>query len=803
MPNDLRYALRALFRQPSFAFTAILTLALGIGATTAIFSVVHAVVVRPLPFEQPDRLVSITNLWTRTGTIGSTVSAPDFHDWEAQNASFASLAYFAGGETSISTESGADYAFAYLVTPRFFDTLGVRAARGRLFSEEEVTPGGPLAVVITDAFWQRQYGGDQRAVGSTIRFADRIFTVVGVLPPIARHPSRAEIYAASWIRDETASRSAHNYNVIGRLKPGVTIEQADAEMKAIASRLEQQYPESNAGKLAQVILLQDRLVGSTRTTLYMLLGAVLLVLLVACANVANLLLARATAREREMVVRAAIGASRGRLVRQLLTESAVLALLSGLLGIWLARVGVAALVATAPATLPRVGEIRVDAVMLAFALLVALLSSVIFGLAPALQVSRVRLSEGIRQGGKGTALGSRGSWPRSIFVVAEVALAVMLVVGAALLTRSLIALTSVEMGFAPEQLVVLRTQVPVRSYFEAGPQATAFYRDVLGDIRALPGVDAAGAVTSLPTLVRSNGGYQIEGRGELGKTGVRSPQALFTVVTPDYFRTLRVPVRRGRDFNDGDRRDAPFVAIINESLAREAFRDEDPIGHRIQCGLDTLEFMTIVGVVADVRTAGPSQPPLPELYMPYEQHPGPATALNIVVRTRLQDPLSLTETMQRKIRERNPDVPVKVSTMESTLQTAVAGPRFQTYLLVLFAGVALVLALAGIYGVMAYAVSQRIPELGVRIALGATPRQIMRLVLGQGAALAAIGLVTGLVLSLLSGRVLEGLLFGVRANDAGILIAVSVTVAVATLAACYVPARRAVKVDPMVALRAE
>jgi putative ABC transport system permease protein len=800
--QDFRYALRSLWRQPSFAVTAVLTLALGIGATSAIFSVVNAVILRPLPFERPDRLVAITNYWTTTGRIGSTVSAPDFRDWEAQNQSFASMAYYQGGETSVTVNGTADYAYSYIVTPRFFETLGVRAAQGRLLSAEEFTAGGPPAVVIADAFWQRQYNRDPRAIGSSIKFADRIFTIVGVLPPGMRHPGRAEIYAPFWIRPATTSRSGHNYAVIGRLKDGVSIAQADAEMKSIASRLAAQYPASNAGKLAAVTSLHERLVGSTRNTLYVLLGAVALVLLIACANVANLLLARSTSREREMVVRAAVGASRTRLVRQLLTESAVLGILAGLLGVWLARLGVVALIATAPATLPRIAEVRVDLVVLAFALGISLLASFLFGMAPALQVSGVQLSEGIRQGGKGSSIGARGSWARNVFVVAEVALAVMLVVGAGLLTRSLIALTSVQMGFEPEQLLVLRTQVPVRS-FEEAPRATAFYRDVLAELRTLPGVESVGAVTSVPTIVQSNGAYQVEGRADLAKTGVSSPQALFTVVTPDYFKTMRVPVTKGRDFTDADRRDAPFVAVINESLAREAFGTEDPIGRRIQCGLDTMEFMTIVGVVGDVRTEGPSAPARPELYMPYEQHPGPATALSIVARTRTADPLTLTQTMQRKIRERNADVPVRVTTMEGTLETATAAPRFQTYLLVMFAGVALLLALAGIYGVMAYSVSQRVPELGVRIALGATPGDIMRLVIGQGAVLAGIGLVFGLALALLSGRVIESFLFGVTAHDPVILAAVTAVVAIATLAACYIPGRRAVRVDPMVALRAE
>ena len=799
--QDLRYALRSFARQPLFALTAILTLALGIGATTAIFSVVNAVILKPLPFNHPDRIVAVTNLWTRTGP-GAQVSAPDFHDWETQSRSFEAMAYYVGGETSVTIGGAADYAVVYRVTPRFFEVLGASAARGRLLSAEESRPGGAEAVVISDAFWRRQFKAEDRAVGSTVKFADRVFTVVGVLPPGIRYPGRADIYAPSWIMPEMTSRSAHNYRVIARLRTDVTVGQASAEMENIARALEAQFPDSNTGKLARVISLQEQMVGPTRNTLYLLLGAVTLVLLIACANVANLLLARATVREREMVVRAAVGAARGRLLRQLLTESAVLGIAAGLLGVWLARFGVLALIATAPASLPRIAEVRVDAVVLAFAMLIALAASFLFGLAPALQASRVQLVDGLRQGGKGSSIGARGSWARSAFVVAEVALAVVLVVGASLLARSLVAIATVDLGFAAEKLLVLQTSFPVKT-FEAAPRATAFYREVIADVAALPGVSSVSGVRGLPTAVQSNGAYQVEGRSTIQEQGVRSPQALFTVITPDYFRTLKVPIRSGRDFTDGDIREANFVAIINEALARAAFPGEDPIGRRIQCGLDSFEFMTIVGVVADVRTQGPTSPGQPEIYMPYQQHPGPATSLNLVVRTDAADPLSLADTIQRKIRARNPDVPVRATTMEGTLETATAPARFNTYLLGLFGGIALVLALAGIYGVMAYSVSQRIPELGVRIALGASPGSILGLVLREGAQLAGLGLAIGIALALASGKLVEGMLFGVTARDPWIFGVVTLVVAIATLAACYIPGRRAVRVDPMQALRAE
>lgn len=801
--QDLRFALRSLARQPGFALTAIVTLALGIGATTAIFSVVNAVLLRPLPLGEPDRIVGIPNLWTKTGVRGVTVSAPDFHDWKAQSQSFSAMGYFTGGLTSVTLTARADYAGVYRVTPGFFGALGARAAVGRLLTDAELQPGGPLAVVITDAFWRKQYNGDPGAIGSSLKFADRTFTIAGVLEPGARFPARADIYAPAWIRPETTSRSAHNYQVIARLRDGVSIEQARGEMTTIARRLEQQYPESNTGKLVEIVPLQELLVGGTRATLLTLLGAVGLVLLIACANVANLLLARATSREREMVVRAAVGAARVRLVRQLLTESAVLGVSSALLGAWIARVGMLGLVALAPANLPRLDEIRVDLNALGFAIVLALLASCLFGLAPALQASRVQLVDGLRQGGKGSSIGARGGWARGAFVVAEVALAVLLVVAAGLLARSLAAIAAVDMGFSPERLLVLRTSVPIRSAEEA-PRATAFYRDLLPQIRALPGVSSAAGVTSLPTQVASNGGYWLEGGPTFQQLGIaKSPQAVFNVVTPDYFRTMGIPMRTGRDFTDADTRDATRVAIINETLARTSFAGADPIGRRIQCGLDSLDFMTIVAVVGDVRMWGPQRPAQAEIFMPYEQHPGPASSLNLIARTDLPDPLILADTARRTISQRNPDVPTRASTMEATLETASATPRFQTFLLVVFAAVALLLALAGVYGVMAYSVSQRVPELGVRIALGATPENIRRLVFAQGAKLAGTGLAIGIGLALASGRLLRGFLFGVTPADPRVLAFVAVTVALATLAACYVPVRRAVRVDPMVALRAE
>jgi len=567
---------------------------------------------------------------------------------------------------------------------------------------------------------------------------------------------------------------------------------------ALAEHLSIQYGDKGIA----VVPVQDIVVGDMRQTLFVLLAAVAFVLLIACANVANLLLARASARGRELVVRAAVGAGRVRLIRQMLTESVVLALLAGTGGVIIARWGVSALLALAPDDLPRLSEVTVDLSALLFALAISLAASVIFGLAPAWHVSRVDLADGLRQGGKGSALGVRGGWARKAFVVTEIALAVALVMGAGLLGRSLIALAQVDMGFKSDRLVVLKTVIPV-SGRDQFPRAIATYRSMLDELRAIPGVTAAGGVTSLPTAVRSNGGYWIQGAPGPEVLGMKSPQALFNVVTPEYFQTLQVPVVRGRDFTDSDRLDAPLVAIINEQLARDAFPDVDPIGRTIRCGLDNLAPMTIVGIVKDIRTRGPNRPVQAELFMPYEQHQGPATSLNIVMRTDAADPLGIGATATRQIRGRHPEIPVRLETMEMTLANASATPRFRTVLLVVFAGVALVLAIAGVYGVMAYTVTQRVPEIGLRVALGASPSDVMQLVLREGALLVVIGLVVGAALSFAGARFISGLLFGVSARDPLVFAAVSVLVAVAALAACLVPGRRALRVDPLLALRAE
>jgi putative ABC transport system permease protein len=803
--QDLRYAWRSLRRQPAFAIVAVATLALGIGANAAIFTVINAVLLRPLAFPHPERVVAITTDWRNTGVRGS-VSAPDFHDWHDAASSFEAMAYYTGGETSVSVAGASEYATAIRVTPGFFRVFGVEPEAGRVFAATDETAGAPLAAVITHEFWVHRFGGAPAALGGTVGFGEQTFTVIGIMPPGFRSPDRGEVWVPAWTRPETPSRSAHNYRVVARLKEGIALAQSQAEMTTIAARLETAYPASNDQKGVAVTPLQDQLVGDTRSTLYLLLAAVALVLVIACANVANLLLARATARANEMAVRAALGAGRCRLLRQLITESLVIAVAAGIVGLLLARWGVAALVAIAPANLPRLAEVHVDVRVLLFAVAASIVASLLVGVLPALQSSRADLNASLRHGGRGGVLGGSGGRLRSALVVAEMAVAVALVVGASLLIRSFLALGVVDLGFETDRLLVLETSVPARDVAGA-ERATAFYEQLLPRLATMPGVRSVAAVRGLPTARarfghESNGGYWLEGGDDPRTAGVRLPQAVFTVATPDFFKTMGIPLRRGRDFSARDRAGAPYIAIVNDALARQAFGDADPIGRRIACGLDSPEFMTIVGVVGDVRSREPSRPPAPEIYMPFLQHQRTATALAIIART-AGDPMSVANAFADTIRTANPNVPVRATTMTQVLSTAVATPRFRTLIVGVFAALALVLAMAGVYGVMAYAVSRRTSEIGVRIAMGANRPAILRLVMGQGLQLAAIGIVIGCALALALSQALRGMLFAIAPTDPLVFVAVPILLLATAAAATAVPALRASRVDPIQALRSE
>ena len=791
---DLKFALRALWKNPGFTLTAVLIMALGIGANTAMFSVVNAVLLRPLSYPEPDRIVTLSSLWKNSGKHGQ-VSAPDFHDWHDRSTAFSAMAFYDSESVAASVGSRAEYVNSTEVTPEFFQVFGVKPVVGRWFSADEQKRGG--AALIGYAFWQSHFGGNPNVIGKNIRMFNYNLPIVGVLPAGFRFPDDSEVWLP--VIGETPSRSAHNYLVVGKLKRGVSLESAQSQMTAIGARLSQEYPHSNEGKSVSVTRLSDEMVSNLRSTLYVLLGAVTLVLLIACANIATLLLAKATARSREIAIRAAVGASRRRIVKQLIVESLVLGVAGAFGGALLAVWGSAALVAMAPANVPRLEEAGIDGRVLAFTLAISLVASLLFGLVPALQASSVDLNDALKQASGRAVSGGRAGKMRRALVVAEIALAVILLAGAGLLLKSFVALHNVALGFHPDHLLVMQTSVPSDGLANAR-RAMGFYKDVLERVATLPGVKGAGATRALPGHVPSNGSYFIDRLP--AEFNVSAPNAVLSVVTPGAFGALQIPVERGRDFNDSDSYDAPFTAVINEELARQSFAGQDPIGRTIFCGLDSNKPMRIVGVVGNIRQYGPAQPPAAEIYMPYQQHPQPSTSLSVIVRT-AGEPTLLARTLRRIAHELSPETPVKFTTMEASLSEDIAAPRFRALLLGIFAGLAVCLAMAGIYGVMAYVVGQRLNEIGLRMALGASSADVLRLVLRQAAALAGIGLAIGLAGAFAATRLLGSVLFDVKPNDPVTYAAVAALLAVVVLSASYLPARRAAHVDPLDALRQE
>ena len=795
--QDIRYGLRMLAKNPGFTSVALITLALGIGANTAIFSVVDSVLLKPLPYPDPDRIVTLSSA-SRGSDEHGPVSAPDFHDWRHQSTAFSAIAYYKAEDTAATVGAGAEYVRVARVTAEFFSVFEVGPILGRLFTAEEEKPGSGGAAIVSYTFWRSHFGGKDSALGETVRMYGRSLRIVGVLPPGFRFPGNTEIwFPADTILPEVESRAGLNYWAVARLKPNVRLEQAQAQMTSIASRLEQQYHTSQ-GMTVAVTRMRDDMVSGFRLMLYLLLGAVALVLLIACANIATLLLARATARTREIAVRVAIGAARTRIIRQLLTESFLLALLGGGAGLIVAALGSRALVAFAPPNVPRLSDSGIDGGVLVFTLGISLAASLLFGLAPAVQALRIDLIECLKQG-EARAMGSGGAGRlRSALVVAEIALSAVLLVEAGLLMKSFVALNTVALGFRPEHVLVMDASVPA-SDLNSARRATQLYSQLLAGISALPGVKSAGATTTVPGHVNAAAAYWIDHPPQGGEN---APTAVASLVAPNTFAALAIPLKSGRDFNEGDTYDAPFSAIINEALARAAYPGRDPLGRTIFCGLDSPKPMRIVGVVGDVRQYGPGREPSPEIYMPYQQHPGNATDLSVLVRTTLV-PDALKDTLRRVVREQAANVPVRFTTMEASLSEDVSAPRFRTMLLGVFAGLAVCLAVAGIYGVMVYSVSQRLNEFGLRIALGASRDDVLRLVLRQALILVSVGIALGLAIATEVSRLITTMLFEVKPTDLQTYGGVVAVLGAVALAASYIPARRATRVDPMVALRHE
>jgi predicted permease len=798
--RDLRYAGRNLRRSPGFAALAVLIMALGIGANTAVFSVVNAVLLKPLSYRDPDRIVTLTNSRTlreEPTALSKQVSIPDVLDWQRQSTAFEAIAYYTSREAPVVRGTTAEYARLATVSPEFFRVFGVEPLAGRFFTSEEMKQGGGGAAMISYAYWQSRFGGDPNALGQTIRAAGQR-PIVGVLPPGFRFPNNDTDVWVSMV-GPPGNRGGLNWLATGRLKPGASLERAQAEMTSISARLEDLYPDSNKGRRVAVTRMREELVGNVRFTLYLLLGAVGVVLLIACANTATLLLGKATARGREIAVRAAIGASRPRIVRQLVAESLLLAFVAGAVGLLFAYGGSNALVKLAPADVPRLDETAVDRSVLVFTMGMSMLTSLLFGLVPAIYASKVELSEALKQGAT-RVVGGASVRLRGALVVAEIALAVMLVSGAGLLIKSFLALHNVALGFQPGNVLVMRASVPAPPSVGIA-RARQFFKDTLSRVAGLPGVLAVGATMAPPGSVESTGTYFIDQMPAQSGSKAAAP-AILSIVAPNTFAALGIPLRSGRDFNDGDALDRPFVAVVNEQLARKAFPNQSPLGRTIFCPFDSSKGMTIIGVVGDVRQRGPEREPMAECYMPYSQHAFNGATLSLVVRT-AGDPNALAATVRRLAREWAPDVPMRSTTMEALLSENVAAPRFRTLLLAVFAGLALCLAMAGVYGVIAYDVGQRSSEVGLRMALGASTGSVLRLILGQGLKLAGIGLALGLAGAFAGSRLLTTMLFEVKPTDPLVYLAVAILLGVVALVASYIPARRASRIDPVTAIRQE
>ena len=797
-----------LLKNPGFTIIAVVALALGIGANTAIFSLVSAVLMRPLNYHEPDRLVMVWESDQASGAGRDTIAPGNYADWKAQNQSFADMAALDWRNFNLAGDGEPERVPAFGVSANFFPLLGVNATLGRTFQPEEDRPGANKVAVISYGLWQSRYGGERGIVGRDVLLNGEPYTVVGVMPrdfqfrvagvnlwvPIALTP------------EQLAERDLHNLDTVARLKPGVTVAQANADIRAITHRIAAAYPDEAEGLSAAVVPLHEQLAGDVRRPLVMLLVAVGFVLLIACANVAGMLLARAAARRREIAVRAALGASRWRIVRQLLTESVLLGGLGGILGLVLSLWAFAFLQQLIPAGMSTSATLELDARVLGFTSAISLLAAVIFGLAPALQASRADLNLALKQGGGRAGFGGGRGWLRSAFVVAQIALALVLTVGAGLLIQTLSQLLGQYAELRPESVLTVRTQLIGDKYREH-EQRVAFYDGVLARVEHLTGVVAAGYTTAVPLTGMMSHGLTLEGRQADPNVGWN---AIHRQVSPDFFPAMGVALRQGRLFNERDDERAVPVAVINETMARQFWPGESPLGKRFKAG--RLEqpnpWVTVVGIVADVRQMGADAPAKAEMYVPYRQASYPLlyplyAPRDLVIRT-TAEPSSLVAAVRQAVRDVDPYQPLSnIRTMDEVLDRVTAQRRVGMILLTAFAALALLLATLGIYGVLSFFVVQHTPEIGVRLALGAQTSDVLRLVLGKGMRLVLLGVSLGLVGAFALTRLMKSLLFEVNATDPLTFAGVAGLLVTIALIACYLPARRAMRVDPMVALRYE
>jgi putative ABC transport system permease protein len=807
--QDLRFALRLLRKSPAFTAVAVLALALGIGANTAIFSVVNAVLLRPLPYDHPDHLVK---LWTKFVGIGlpnnqNWVSAPEFADFVQLNQSFSHIAALSGDSFNIVTGGLPERVEGGEVSASFFPMLGVKPTLGRVFLPEEEQPGRDNVALISNGLWRRRFGADPALVGRKLAVNGRSVQVVGVLPADFQYAPDADLFTPLAFSNDDFSpnhRGSHGLEVLARIKPELTFAQARADMDAVArhmTELHPEYPYKRYGFGLIMTPLLEEIVGDIKTALWILMGAVGLVLLIACANVANLLLARASGREREIAIRTAIGAGRLRLVRQLLTESIILGIAGGAAGLLLAKWGLRVLTNISAASFPRLADAHMDGWVLAFTTAISIGTGMLFGLAPAFQISGVT-HESLKEGGRGSSAGRASQGLRRALVVAEIALSLVLLAGSGLLLRSFVRLMEVDPGFRADGVLTMRMSLPDARY-PREPQIRAFYRDVVERVSKLPGVQAAGLVSALPLSGSgSSGTTTVDSRAVSGQEA--SPEADWRPVSPNYFKAMGISLIAGRYFDERDTDTSAPVAIVDESMADTYWPNEDAVGKRLKRGDRQSQdpWMTIVGVVHHVRYRTLEAASRVTLYWPHAQSPRPS--MSLVVRTTSADPRALGATVQRAVLAVDPDQPVyKVRTMMELMADSVARRRLAMLLLAIFAGAALLLAGVGIYGVMSYTVTQRAHEMGIRMALGASRANVLRLILGQSLALTLSGIALGLAGSLAMAGMISSLLFNVKSRDPLTLGLVALGLAVVALLASYLPAHRATRVDPVVSLRYE
>ena len=799
--RDLNFSCRMLLRNPFYALVAVIAIALGIGANTAIFSVVNAVLLRPLPFTNPEQLVEVkTQNLSRESEASSGGSPADFWDWQEQSQRFEQMSAIRGGGETLALGEHLEVFPGASVSTNFFDTLGVRPLIGRTFSPQDGQSNAPGAVVISYGLWQERFGGDSAVVGRVVKTADGSTTIIGVMPPAFKFPAGAQTWTPM-ARDsgEMRNRANRYFGIIARIGPGQSMESAQAELKTIAARLENAYPATNKNVTVSLVSLRDSLVGKVRSSLLILLGAVCLVLVIACANVASLLLARAESRRKEMAIRRALGASRWRLTRQLLTESVLLALIGGTLGLLLSLWGVDLLMSFLPKDFSpafQALEVHIDKSVLLFTLFASVLTGLFFGIIPAWQSSGPEINESLKESGRSTE-GRRNQRARGLLVIAEVALALVLLIGAGLLLQSFERLRRVDLGFDPHSLLTMPISAPFSTYPDGASRAR-LYKQMLERVSQTPGVESVALTCGVP-FGYLNFPFNIEG------TPLPSGDAVvrYDSINADYFKTLKARMVAGREFTEYDTENSPKVAIINQALARQYFAGADPLGRQISFNhLGARMKLEIVGIVNDIKQEELQQPTAPQIYAPFQQVPWLSASL--VVRPTGANALAIKEAVQKGIWEVDPNQSAsKGETLEETLSSMVAEPRLYTVLLGSIAALALVLSLVGVYGVISYSVAQQTHEIGIRMALGAQEGHVLRMVIKRGMLLVLIGIAIGLGGALAVTRVMQTLLFGVSVTDPLTFFSISLLLATVALLACYIPARRATKVDPLVALRYE